>query len=192
MDGSPQVPIQEFLREHSLTSVICHGCAFDMRAPLGEEAGKLLRKTWRIATNCPHVARSLDNDTSGTDPNNPNLSQRRVCPHGAQAYRIRQGELYPEDGTHAKVRGVNTKQTESYCNAMVDTIHQGVAMFARSAVPTTRPAAPAILIADTAHPRTHGSTARAGERKPKERQEQRRKDKGGRASTTRSLQRRST
>ena len=158
LDGSPQAPIQEFLREHSLTSVICHGCAFDMRAPLGEEAGKLLRKTWRIATNCPHVARSLDNDTSGTDPNNPNLSQRRVCPHGAQAYRIRQGELYSEDGTHAKVRGVNTKQTESYCNAMVDTIHQGFAMFARSAVSTTRPAAPAILIAPYRTQHTHART----------------------------------
>ena len=147
LDGSPQAPFREFLSEQSLKSVICHGCAFGLRATKAKEAGSLLRKTWRIATDCPHIANVLNTDCSGTDPADPKYSTRRLCPHGALAYRLRKGQLYSEDGTHARVQGPNTRLTESYNDEMVQAIHYGFADFARTVAeqaPSMKPAAPAL------------------------------------------------
>ena len=86
----------------------------------------------------------LNTDSSGTDPGNANMCNRRLCPHGPQAYRLRRRQLYSEDGTHARVQGQNTQMTESYSDGMVDAIHQGFAEFAAAVTATSmRPATPA-------------------------------------------------
>ena len=94
LDGTPHFPLNEYLQEHDLKSVICHGCCFNLRATVGQERGFLLRKTWRIATDVPEIRSFLGNDISGTSPEKFSESKKRCCLHGVNAYRVRPGECF--------------------------------------------------------------------------------------------------
>ena len=144
MDGTPQFPVREHLAEFGLTSAICHGCCHGLRAMRGPDRGKLLRKTWRVATDVPEIRKFLHNDVSRTSPENHNCSRNRLCPHGRSSYRIPPGSSISEDGTHCRVQGQNTKATEGYTEDMVRTIHGAFLQFAKNFYAVPDPVVPLV------------------------------------------------
>lgn len=88
-----QYQVMDFCIEFGLDKYNFQGCMYGMRAPIGPNKGKLMRKCWCIATNASTIGSAL----------------ATTCTHA------------PDE--HALIHGELTRGTESYPQIIADKVH---------------------------------------------------------------------
>ena len=104
LDGKEPPHISEVLAGKLRSTALLHGCDHELRATCGKAKGELVRKLWRIDSDCEVLVRVLQKDRKISIHERREGWRRYMCSHGRGAKRVacagrvtRDAQLYSPD-----------------------------------------------------------------------------------------------